>query len=353
MVSGIKNQLRQLRRRVLPASRAASTRQYDAAIARLDEIERRLAALPEIERRLAALPEIESRLAALPEIESRLAALPAIESRLAALPAIDSRLAALPEIERRLAALPAIDSRLAALPEVERKLQDVSGFLSSLEFVLAIAPTRPSSVLAALKRSKSQLRQDVFVLSELGFKRNGFFVEFGATNGEDLSNTYLLEKEYGWNGILAEPARCWHDALSRNRGCHIEKKSVWSLSDQTVRFRETEMQELSTIDSYAELDHNREYRVKAIYYDTKTISLMDLLNKYDAPNTINYMSVDTEGSEFDILSNLDFSKYKFDVITCEHNFSIMRQRVYDLLTSNGYIRKHEEMTQWDDWYVKA
>ena len=53
------------------------------------------------------------------------------------------------------------------------------------------------------KLSKSQLKQDIFVLLETGFKRNGFFVEFGATNGIDLSNTYLLEKRFGWNGILA------------------------------------------------------------------------------------------------------------------------------------------------------
>jgi hypothetical protein len=44
-----------------------------------------------------------------------------------------------------------------------------------------------------LRFSKSQLRQDLFVLSELSFKQNGFFVEFGATNGVELSNTHLME----------------------------------------------------------------------------------------------------------------------------------------------------------------
>ena len=42
--------------------------------------------------------------------------------------------------------------------------------------------------------------------------RGGFFVEFGATNGIDLSNSYLLQSKYYWTGILAEPARCWRDA---------------------------------------------------------------------------------------------------------------------------------------------
>ena len=80
------------------------------------------------------------------------------------------------------------------------------------------------------KESKAQLKQDVFALIENDFKRDGFFVEFGAANGVHLSNTYLLEKEFGWRGILAEPARMWHADLQRNRTCAIEMDCVWSKS---------------------------------------------------------------------------------------------------------------------------
>ena len=47
-----------------------------------------------------------------------------------------------------------------------------------------------------LDESKSQLRQDLFVLSRLGFRRGGFFVEFGATNGVSLSISWLLEQKF-------------------------------------------------------------------------------------------------------------------------------------------------------------
>jgi hypothetical protein len=51
--------------------------------------------------------------------------------------------------------------------------------------------------LAEVKcNSKSQIKQDLFVLLQTKFKENGFFVEFGATNGVDLSNTHLLEKDF-------------------------------------------------------------------------------------------------------------------------------------------------------------
>ena len=73
-----------------------------------------------------------------------------------------------------------------------------------------------------LNYSKSQLRQDLFVLNELGYKRKGYFVEFGAANGLYISNTYLLEKKFEWVGLLSEPAKFWHKELINNRKCMIE-----------------------------------------------------------------------------------------------------------------------------------
>tara|TARA_B100000780_G_C20781390_1_gene310300 strand:+ start:75 stop:314 length:240 start_codon:yes stop_codon:yes gene_type:complete len=70
-----------------------------------------------------------------------------------------------------------------------------------------------------------------------------------------------------------------------------------------------------------------------------------LLIKYNAPRLIDYLSIDTEDSEFEILKNFDFNNYKFRVITCEHNFNKNREKIYKLLTANGYRRKFE------DWYV--
>ena len=83
----------------------------------------------------------------------------------------------------------------------------------------------------------------------------------------------------------------------------------------------------------------------------ETISLLDMLDKFDAPRHIDYLSIDTEGSEYEILRDFDFDKYKFSVITCEHNQTETRDRIYDLLTGKGYVRKMEDLSQQDDWYV--
>jgi FkbM family methyltransferase len=198
------------------------------------------------------------------------------------------------------------------------------------------------------QQSKSQLKQDLFVLSCLDFKRNGYFVEFGATNGIDLSNSWLLEKEFGWSGILAEPSKNWHQDLLGNRSSNIELKAVYNKSNEKLSFLEASYPELSTLISFRNIDsHNRKGRT----YEVETISLIDLLAKYDAPQVIDYLSIDTEGSELDILSNFDFEYYKFKVITVEHNFTEERERINRLLTSTGYKQVLREISAFDDWYV--
>ncbi len=219
------------------------------------------------------------------------------------------------------------------------------------KFVLGCPAEQCSELLRHSGESKAQLFQDLFALSVLNFKHGGFFVEFGATNGVDLSNTFLLEKRFGWNGILAEPGRTWHETLRRNRNCNIETACVWKESGASLIFNATEWAELGTIDSFSSSDHHAQRRDVGSKYEVNTISLIDLLEKYSAPHVIDYLSIDTEGSEGEILSSFDFDRYKFRLITCEHNFSSERETIYSLLTKNGYERKYEAFSDFDDWYV--
>ena len=224
---------------------------------------------------------------------------------------------------------------------------------NELEFILKMPDESLEQLLQYFGSSKAQLWQDLFVLSELEFKRNGFFVEFGAANGIDLSNTYLLEKEFNWTGILAEPAKYWHSELKRNRSAFISDKCVWVDSTSTLTFNETSTPELSTIASFSCGDMHRQSRESGREYSVDTISLNDLLIKYDAPPNIDYLSIDTEGSEFAILSSLDFEKFSFKVITCEHAYTKEREHIKALLESHGYVRKYQELSAFDDWYVRA
>lgn len=199
--------------------------------------------------------------------------------------------------------------------------------------------------------SEAQLRQDLFVLATLKFRKRGFFVEFGATNGRSLSNTFLLEKKFGWQGILAEPARFWHDNLLANRTCSIDKRCVWTSTGDEIRFRETEVQHLSTILDYVGSDKHTARRQTGIDYLVETVTLEDLLRTHRAPKHIDYLSIDTEGTELSILESFDFSKRSFDVITVEHNNTEQRNGIKQVLEGNGYRRVFEDITLWDDWYL--
>ena len=219
--------------------------------------------------------------------------------------------------------------------------------------IYSYLPNMESKVfLKCLELSKSQYAQELFALSELNFKRGGFFVEIGATNGISLSNTYMLETEFGWNGILAEPAKCWHQDLDINRKCFIEKKCLYSSSGLELVFNETPARMLSTIDSFSNSDTWRKARSDGKRYSVQTISLNDLLLKYNAPKIIDYLSIDTEGSEYEILRTLDFKSHSFRVITCEHNNTENQEKIYKLLESNGYQRKFNEMPFGEDWFTK-
>ena len=231
-------------------------------------------------------------------------------------------------------------------------LENRSRYLRDIEILLEFSSEEGPKLLKYLKACKSQLKQDLFVLSQVQLKQKGFFVEFGATNGFDLSNSYLLEKEFGWSGILVEPARCWHDDLRRNRNCIVETDCVWKESGKTLVFNEVSVGELSTIASYSDTDSHANVRKTGKTYEVKTVSLTDLLHRYQAPREIDYLSIDTEGSEFEILNNFDFVEHQFRVITCEHNYTPMREKIFDLLCRNGFTRVFEDVSMFDDWYVK-
>lgn len=240
---------------------------------------------------------------------------------------------------------------------IERKCAQFDRFfknigISNLTFFNEVLSEKFDYSASFLNASKAQLNQDLFVLLNLNLKKNGYFVEFGATDGFNLSNTYLLEKHFGWSGILAEPGRSWHNALIANRDCSIEKRCVYKSTGDKIIFLDASRHELSTIIEFANNDYHSALRKQSDTYEVETISLSDMLAKYDAPKVIDYLSIDTEGSELEILSAFDFNEYDIRVITVEHNYTANREKIYDLLISAGFKRVYEDYSQFDDWYVR-
>ena len=198
--------------------------------------------------------------------------------------------------------------------------------------------------------SHSQLGQDIKVIEFYNNKENGYFVEIGASDGISLSNTYLLEQQYKWTGICCEviPSRFQQLVINRpNSICYSD--AVYSNTGLTVEFdiaNDGDM--LSGISSHIDCHKTAVDRNK-ITIQVQTISLLDVLDNANAPSFIEYMSLDTEGSEYEILQNFDFEKYTFGLIDVEHNYiEPRRTEIKNLLLSKGYIYKGEN--RWDDMY---
>lgn len=221
------------------------------------------------------------------------------------------------------------------------------------DLLIGLTEEERGLLLESFPRSKSQFLQDLFVISTMKFKRNGYFVEFGATDGVNLSNTHLLEQNFNWNGILAEPSRQYFDQMRLNRKCNMDQRCVYAVTGEKVEFEEIRNTGLSQMSMYKGRDYLRHSRGKSVKYFAETVSLNDLLMQYKAPSNIDYLSIDIEGGEYDVLKTLDFKSYKFSVVTVEHNYTSNRSAIFNLMTSNGYERIHENISNADDWYVFA
>jgi len=237
---------------------------------------------------------------------------------------------------------------LDGLVHDRRDLERMKAFLG---FLAVLTPDAVARALRLFPSSRGENFQDIFAMLVLEGSETGFFVEFGATDGVAGSNSYLMEKNFGWPGILAEPARCWHDALQRNRSATISHKCVWRESGARLTFRETQDAGFSTIDTLTTKDHHAKRRISAEVYDVETITLSQLLVDHAAPAVIDYMSIDTEGSEFDILEHFDFTRHRALVLTIEHNYGPDRGRIASMMSAQGYVRGPTRISAFDDWFI--
>lgn len=199
--------------------------------------------------------------------------------------------------------------------------------------------------------SRGENHQDIFALVINRFCRHGYFVDIGAADGVEGSNSYLLERHFDWCGILVEPCRESYPMLCRSRASTIDFRCVFSETGQSQDFYS--LGGLSTVATYIDSDRWGDLRRQGggQTYAVETVSLHDLLRQHSAPSVINYLSLDTEGTEYEILKNFPFGSYIFKTITVEHNYTQNRERIYNLLSVSGYSRVYEDYSKNDDWYV--
>ena len=188
--------------------------------------------------------------------------------------------------------------------------------------------------------SFAQFNQDVWVMGVI--KTPGFFLEFGAFHPVDLSNTYLLEKN-GWRGISVDPFPSGDWGIRPNT---TFVKTVVTRDGRDIDFVKAD--ELGGIEEHVGCHRNKIIEKPRVRLPSKTPT--QILDKYNAPTDIDYISLDTEGSELEILQAFPFDKYKVKTLTVEHNYEEpKRTMIKNLLSTKGFI--HVESNILDDCFV--
>ena len=174
----------------------------------------------------------------------------------------------------------------------------------------------------------SQIRQDEF-LNKVIFnnKKNGYFIDIGAHDGHTFNNSLFFEQNNNWKGICVEPNPNVFNKLNLSRKSTNLNVCVGN-SNKTVKFTVIEgyAEMLSGIsEKYDERHFQRiENNIKNKGGSKKEIELeMIRLDSIVELNDkkIDFVSIDTEGNEFDIISSINFNKLDITAIVVENNYN--------------------------------
>ena len=201
----------------------------------------------------------------------------------------------------------------------------------------------------------SQFRQDEFVDKVvLNKMRGGFFVDIGAHDGLSLSNSLFFEKYRNFKGLCIEPNPQVYAQLKVNRKCTTLNVCITE-TEQLVKFQMVEgyAQMLSGIvDKYQPEHIKRIDNYIAEYGGTKTeieakgIPLQNINLLDNIP--IDYISIDTEGNELDILSSINFNKINVSCLSIENNYN--DEKIEKLMNGTGFLKVYRLGD--DDIYLK-
>lgn len=201
----------------------------------------------------------------------------------------------------------------------------------------------------------SQLGQDRFVDEFFGYKENLNFLDVGAHDGITISNTFFLEKNRNWKGICIEPQPSEFEKLLINRNCICVNVAISNYEGETdFTFVEGYANMLSGISDEYNSFHRERISGEVHHYggDIKTIkvrvkklqTILDENNFHD----IDFCSIDTEGSEFNIVKSIDFEKSNIKMFIIENNYK--QTDIQEFLQTKGYSL-HKKL-EWDDIFIK-
>lgn len=202
----------------------------------------------------------------------------------------------------------------------------------------------------------SQFGQDKFIYENVLNKQDkGFFLDIGASEPVRQNNTIFFERQ-GWDGIVIEPMVEDYNNLVKERNCACENVAI-SDKDEIRKFVQIQgpAKGLSGILEGYDIRHifrlvheMQQSGGNITLVDMKCVTLESLLKAHDV-DTVDYMSLDVEGKELDILKTIDFNKVNIRCISVENNYK--DPQINEFLSSKSYQKVAD--LDVDEIYYKA
>ena len=179
---------------------------------------------------------------------------------------------------------------------------------------------RPRHLTTTEKTDASQEGQSAFVDKFLSGRRGGFFIECGAADGEKFSNSLFFELERNWTGILIEANQAFHRALlDKNRRAYVLHACL------SIERRPTTvvMQPAGLVGGIVSKMHQSHVvfmgasKKKQPAVAMNCFPLNAIMAALDVSH-VDYLSLDVEGPEIEILRTVDWTRLRIDVITVEY-----------------------------------
>lgn len=190
------------------------------------------------------------------------------------------------------------------------------------------------------------------ILVEEYFKdiKNGFFIEAGACDGIFQSNTYYLETELNWTGILIEPNPIYSKECMDNRVKSIVYQCALDSFDckneTTILYDVAPKGAMGTVGGGG--IWNNDQLPYAIMHDKIPVKTLDSILDKENPKSIDFLSLDVEGYELNVLLGIDFNKYKPKVILVESFDNLIKD--VDLVLSS-YYKLDKKISERDYVYI--
>ena len=214
----------------------------------------------------------------------------------------------------------------------------------------AQAPQR--RVMPSESRAQPGGNQDVHCLQFLGGKSGGYYVEVGVADACYHNNTWLLDDAFGWRGLCIDPLATNIEARTRSgRTIHfgVALAGECGTAEFSVNGAYSGLTEFA-----CSMEHNAKWAGQARSYQTTTVPTrtpLQALEAGGAPSVIDYLTVDVEGAEMEVLRAFPFERYAVRFATIETNGdarkerelrSFMRDRGLDFL---GHVA-HDDYFGW-------